>query len=90
MSKVVYDDDYLIEICYPDSDIFVSVGTIIHRKYPHLRSPKEFMDKCRKFMKNLTETYGELVSGDENLHITVDTSDSGLIYVNGTSYRVVR
>jgi hypothetical protein len=80
-----------IKIYYKDPDaISDSIGVAMQEKYPDVKLySKEYWDKCKEFMKSLVKTYGELVSSDEDLRITVDTDDSELIDVNGSKYRLV-
>lgn len=82
----------IISLYYKEPDAGTeAISPVIQKEYPYVKPySEEYWDKYGQIMKNLIETYGELVSGAEDLLITVDTDDSELIDVNGTTYRVVR
>lgn len=82
----------IVKFYYKEPDAGTeAVSPVIQEEYPDVKPySEEYWDKYGKIMKNLVENYGKLVSGDEDLHITIDTSDSEFIDVNGTTYRMVK
>lgn len=81
----------IIELYYKDPDAgSEAYNSVIREKYPNLRYySKEFMDKRRKYIEKIVQSFGGLVSGAEDLCIDIDTDNPEIISVNGSKYRLV-
>jgi hypothetical protein len=81
----------IINFYYKEPDAATeAVGPVIREKYPNIKPySKAYWNKCREFVKSLTNDFGKLASGDEDLRITVVTNNPGSINVNGSIYRLV-
>lgn len=81
----------IISLYYKDPDAGAeAISPVIQEKYPEIKPySKEYWDKYRELMKNLTDTFGELAGGSEDLCIDIDTDNHETISVNGSKYKLV-
>ena len=81
----------IMEIYYKDPDTDCdATAAAMKEKYPNAKPySQEFWDKQRELMKDLAEVFGSLVSGKEDLYISVDTDNPKIVNVNESKYRLV-
>ncbi|NIA10705.1 MAG: hypothetical protein GWP10_13505 [Nitrospiraceae bacterium] len=79
-----------IELCYKDPGAGSEIYDIIREKYPGLEPySKEFINKYKKYTKKMTDLFGELASGNEELYIGIDPDVKDIINVNGSKYKLI-